>query len=211
MDEYITEQCIIEEYLNNWFTFQELADYLCIPLADVENALIKAGDTKTERKIREHARHINEYYENLGHDFFISSENQRYVDIANYMIDHQSSIRQTADFFGLGKTTIYDYVHEKLPSISIVLYKEVFDVLTQNKSFSTHSKRVIEQVLTSYNLLMQGKSSEEIASLHRNVVQRNLTGRLKSIDLDKYLMAQEVLQEYRSHVFKEDNLLNSRK
>ena len=58
---------------------------------------------------------------------------------------------------------------------------------------------------------MQGKSSEEIASLHRNVVQRNLTGRLKSIDLDKYLMAQEVLQEYRSHVFKEDNLLNSRK
>ena len=30
MKDYITKECIIEEYLNNWFTYDELAEYLCI-------------------------------------------------------------------------------------------------------------------------------------------------------------------------------------
>lgn len=200
MEEYITDECIIEEYLNNWFTYQELAEYLCIPLSGVEEVLGNAleSDQKLAEKIQRHTRYIQRYYEEIDKKHFISDDDQIYVDIAKYMIEQKASIRKTASEFGLGKTTIYDYVHERLPEVSIVLYKQVFDVITYNKSFSTANKQVIEQVLASYELLTQGKSSEEIATtlnVGRNVVQRNLTTRLKSIDPTKHLVAQEILEE----------------
>lgn len=202
MDEYITSQCIIEEYLNNWFTYEELAEYLCIPIEDVQKALDAACevDSKLGAKIRKHTGYIQRYYAEKDSKPFVSEENKIYVTIAEYMIEHKASLNKTAKEFGIGKTTVFDYVHERLPEISIDLYKQVFDVLTHNKSFSTNNKRVIEQVLTSYELLMQGKSSSEIAEVQqvgRNVVQRNLTGRLKAIDSQKYLIAQEILSENR--------------
>lgn len=208
MDEYITSQCIIEEYLNNWFTYEELAEYLCISIADVQKTLDAACevDSKLGAKIRKHTGHIRKYYAEKDSKPFISGENKVYVDIAEFMIEHKASLNKTAKEFGIGKTTVFDYVHERLPDVSIVLYKQVFDVLTYNKSFSTNNKRVIEQVLTSYELLMQGKSSAEIAEAQqvgRNVVQRNLTGRLKSIDSQKYLIAQEILSENRDMALRE--------
>lgn len=202
MESYITSQCIVDEYLSNWFTYQELADYLCIPLGDVQRVLSIASEVnpKIGSKIQRHHNHIEMYYDQLNKQVFINEENQIYVDIAEYMIEHKSSLSQTAHAFGLGKTTISDYVHEMLPGISIVLYKQVFDVLNYNKSFSINNKRVIDQVLTSYSLLMQGMSSEEIANVQnigRNVVQRNLTNRLRLIDEKKYAEAQEILSENR--------------
>lgn len=200
MEEYITDECILNEYLNNWFTYEELATYLCISTEDVKKTLETAGrnDSKLRKKIDEHAQYIRKYELEKDMPIYIERENQIYADVAEYMIVHQSSLRKTAEEFHLGKSTIFDYVHEKLPKVSIVLYKQVFDVLTQNKSFSTNNKKVIEQVLDSYQLLMEGKTSAEIAEAQgvgRNVVQRNLTGRLKAIDSKKYLLAQERLME----------------
>ena len=48
---------------------------------------------------------------------------------------------------------------------------------------------------------MAGKSSEEIGEelgIGRNVVQRNLSGRLKKIDGEKFEMAEMILHTYRS-------------
>lgn len=200
MEEYITNECIVEEYLNNWFTYSELAEYLCIPLSRVHEVLeeILEREDKLAEKIQTHAYYIQRYYEELDKKPYILGDEQIYVDIALYMIENHSSIRKTAAEFNLGKSTVYDYIHEKLPRVSIVLYKQVFDVLTDNKSYSTSNKKVIEQVLTSYDLLAQGKSSEEIATtlnVGRNVIQRNLTNRLRLIDQNKYFMAQEILTE----------------
>ena len=39
MEYEITPKIIIEEYLSNWFTFSELAQYLCIELKAVEDVL----------------------------------------------------------------------------------------------------------------------------------------------------------------------------
>lgn len=216
MDEYITNQCIIEEYLNNWFTYEELAEYLCISISDVQEALDAACevDFKLANKIRKHTSHIQKYDVEKDNAPFISGENRVYVDIAEYMIEHKASLNKTAKEFGIGKSTVFDYVHERLPDISIVLYKQVFDVLTYNKSFSVNNKRVVEQVLTSYELLMQGKNGAEIAEaqhIGRNVVQRNLTGRLKAIDSQKYLIAQEVLSENRDIPLREHRFKSNAK
>lgn len=203
MDEYITDKCIVDEYLNNWFTREELAEYLCIDVSKVNEVLDNVNDQRVKDKIGVHARYISCYYEEMEnpHEPFVTDENEIFIEIAKYMIENHASLRDTADAFGLGKTTVYDYVHERLPGISIILYKQVFDVLNENKSFSTNNRRVIEQVLTCYNMLMSGKSSEEIGEelcLGRNVVQRNLSGRLKKIDGEKFEMAEMILHNYRS-------------
>ena len=203
MDEYITDKCIVDEYLNNWFTREELAEYLCIDVSRVNEVLDNVSDKRVKDKIGVHARYISRYYEEMEnpHEPFVTDENEIFIEIAKYMIENHASLRDTAEAFGLGKTTVYDYVHERLPGISIILYKQVFDVLNENKSFSTNNRRVIEQVLTCYNMLMSGKSSEEIGEelcLGRNVVQRNLSGRLKKIDGEKFEMAEMILHTYRS-------------
>lgn len=203
MDEYITDKCIVDEYLNNWFTREELAEYLCIDVSRVNEVLDNVSDKRVKDKIGVHARYISRYYEEMEnpHEPFVTDANEIFIEIAKYMIENHASLRDTAEAFGLGKTTVYDYVHERLPGISIILYKQVFDVLNENKSFSTNNRRVIEQVLTCYNMLMSGKSSEEIGEelgLGRNVVQRNLSGRLKKIDGEKFEMAEMILHTYRS-------------
>ena len=183
----ITNECIIEEYLNNWFTYEELAQYLCIDVDKVMHTLNNIEDEKLLKKIVHHKELIDMYY---------SSDDEikpleGYVEIlliADYIIKTHSSIRQTAQFFGIGKTTVLDKIHEKLPYISIRKYKEVFDVLMENKSFNTNNKEVIDQIVICYNLITNGISSQEICEklgIGRNVLQRNLTTRLRKINKQK--------------------------
>lgn len=78
----------------------------------------------------------------------------------------------------------------------------------ENKSFSTNNKKVIEQVLTSYNYLAVGNTIEEIGKIQGlswNVVQRNLTTRLSKIDKEKYKIAKEVLSETKLQPLKENS------
>lgn len=211
MEEYITSKCIIEEYLNNWFTYEELAQYLCIPVNDVIRVLDIATDidSKARAKISRHKEHIEKYRAESGKTYFITDDNSVFVEIAEYIIQNHTSIRQTANHYGIGKTTCFDYIHEKLPDISISLYKQVCDVLTDNKSFSTNNKKVIDQVMTSYELLLSGKKGHEISQIQgvgRNVVQRNLTRRLKVIDSSKYDNALRILNKNRELAIAPDGL-----
>lgn len=199
LDDYITKECIIEEYLSNWFTYEELAQYLCISVSDIEDVLEEYCklDEKLNSKVKNHQSNIKKYYEHLNKELYISEDNQKYIDIANLIIFTDCSIRQAAKEFGLGKSTIHDYIHEKLPKISIRHYKNVFDVLMFNKSFSTNNKKVIAQVLESYHYLEMGHTILEISEFQNigwNVVQRNINTRLKRIDKSKYQKAKKILE-----------------
>lgn len=210
-NEYITKQCIIEEYLNNWFTYEELAQYLCIDLTEVENVLdcYCNNDSVLNKKVSKHRWCIDKYYqvlENGGEDCPTNSD-KRIVGIADYIIENKASLRATGKEFGLGKSTIFDYVHEKLPEESIIHYKKVFDVLMANKSFSTNNVRVVRQVLQTYDYLVSGLSTQEIQEcqhLSRNVVQRNLTTRLSKIDKRKYEIAKGILEENQKSPLREN-------
>lgn len=189
----VLRKCIIEEYLSNWFTYEELAKYLCIDVDTVRYTLEEYAklDKALLNKINRHREHIEDYInaELLDRKDYISDENKSYEDIAIYIIKNNASLRQTAAYFHLGKTTIFDYIHEKLPTISIRLYKQVFDVLMENKSFAPDKKEIIEQVMATYESFMRHGSCREVEEelgLSRNVVQRNLTTRLKQISKEKY-------------------------
>lgn len=59
---------------------------------------------------------------------------ERAVDIANYIIEHNATVRQTAKQFGISKSTVHKDVTERLQQINPSLAKKARQVLDMNKS-----------------------------------------------------------------------------
>ena len=59
---------------------------------------------------------------------------ERAIDIANYIIDCNATVRQTARQFGISKSTVHKDVTERLLQINPALAKEARKVLDVNKS-----------------------------------------------------------------------------
>lgn len=212
----ITDNCIIEEYLNNWFTYEELAQYLCISVDRIKSVLENKKlvsnlyDVKKFYKISKHRLNIFYFYNNYSDKEELTDIDKKVIEVAQYIIENKCSVREAGIHFNIGKTTVHDYMNEKLPDISITLYKQVFEVLMENKSFNTDNKAIINQVISAYLLLKEGYSSiqiQERLGMSRNVLQRNLTTRLKRIDEEKYKDAVEILKQNKviplqEHAFK---------
>lgn len=205
IDLKIDEKVIIEEYLNNWFTYEELAQYLCISVKIIDNILnneeliynLYKSKNKKE-KIDLHKYFIDLYSSNPSYEKEqLTDKEKNILMIADYIVQNKSSIRLTANQFDIGKTTLFDWLNEKLPYISINKYRQVFSILMENKTTGVYSTAIQKQVLNCYDLLLSGYSSLQIQSklkLSRNIVQRNLTNRLKIIDLEKHKKAKEILE-----------------
>lgn len=59
---------------------------------------------------------------------------ERAISIANYIIEQNATVRQTAKAFGVSKSTVHKDVTERLPSFNHALAKEARKVLDVNKS-----------------------------------------------------------------------------
>ena len=59
---------------------------------------------------------------------------ERAIDIANYIIENNATVRQTAKQFGISKSTVHIDVTDRLMQINPVLAKEARKVLDVNKS-----------------------------------------------------------------------------
>ena len=59
---------------------------------------------------------------------------ERAVGIANYIIDHNATVRQTAKSFGISKSTVHKDCTERLISINLALAAQTRVVLDLNKS-----------------------------------------------------------------------------
>ena len=58
---------------------------------------------------------------------------ERAVRLGEYLIEHQSTVRDTAAAFGISKSTVHKDVTAVLPKLNTGLYKEVRAVLDVNK------------------------------------------------------------------------------
>ena len=67
-------------------------------------------------------------------DFLKSYIEERAVDIANYIIEKNATVRQTAREFRVSKSTVHKDVTERLRYENPMLYREVKQVLLKNKS-----------------------------------------------------------------------------
>ncbi len=59
---------------------------------------------------------------------------ERAISIANYIIEHDATVRQTAKAFGVSKSTVHKDCTERLEAIDPILAKEARKVLDINKS-----------------------------------------------------------------------------
>lgn len=59
---------------------------------------------------------------------------ERAIDIANYIIENNATVRQTAKQFGISKSTVHKDVTDRLMQINPGLAKEARKVLDVNKS-----------------------------------------------------------------------------
>lgn len=59
---------------------------------------------------------------------------ERAVEIANYIIDNNATVRQTAKQFGISKSTVHKDVTERLTQINPALANSARKVLDLNKS-----------------------------------------------------------------------------
>ncbi|MDL2233442.1 sporulation transcriptional regulator SpoIIID [Ruminococcaceae bacterium OttesenSCG-928-L11] len=59
---------------------------------------------------------------------------ERAVKLAQYIIENNATVRQTAKQFSISKSTVHKDVSERLKIYNEALYKQVKDVLEQNKS-----------------------------------------------------------------------------
>ena len=59
---------------------------------------------------------------------------ERAVDIANYIVERNATVRQAAKRFGVSKSTVHKDVSERLPLINPGLSGEVRKVLDINKA-----------------------------------------------------------------------------
>lgn len=58
---------------------------------------------------------------------------ERCIALAEYLIDHQSTVRSVAQIFGVSKSTVHKDVTHTLKHVDKGLYQEVQKVLQKNK------------------------------------------------------------------------------
>ena len=54
--------------------------------------------------------------------------------LAQYLIEHGGTVRSTANYFGISKSTVHKDLTEKLKRRNTALYSEVSAILRQNKA-----------------------------------------------------------------------------
>ncbi|MCR1900191.1 sporulation transcriptional regulator SpoIIID [Irregularibacter muris] len=59
---------------------------------------------------------------------------ERAVEIANHIIETNTTVRETAKVFGVSKSTVHKDVTERLPKINPTIAQEVKRVLDKNKA-----------------------------------------------------------------------------
>jgi putative DeoR family transcriptional regulator (stage III sporulation protein D) len=80
---------------------------------------------------------------------------ERAISLAQYMIEHKATVRQTASVFGVSKSTVHKDLTEKLPFINHALAAGVREVLDINKS-----ERHIRGGMATKDKYMREKSSQ---------------------------------------------------
>lgn len=58
----------------------------------------------------------------------------RVIEVGRYILESAATVRQTADKFGVSKSTVHKDVTERLPRINANLALQVRDVLELNKA-----------------------------------------------------------------------------
>ncbi len=63
-----------------------------------------------------------------------NEEKERCIRLGEYIVENNSTVRATAAYFGISKSTVHKDLTEKLPHIRMTLYEEAKKVMDRNKA-----------------------------------------------------------------------------
>ena len=84
---------------------------------------------------------------------------ERAVRLGEYIIEHQSTVRDTAAVFGVSKSTVHKDLTAVLPKMNTALYKEVRAILDINKE--ERHLRGGEATKQKYEMLKELRTKKE--------------------------------------------------
>ncbi len=64
---------------------------------------------------------------------YLSSDKERCVTLASYLVENQTTVRAVAARFGISKSTVHKDITQNLKKVNQTLYNEVMLVLDKNK------------------------------------------------------------------------------
>lgn len=64
---------------------------------------------------------------------YISSNKERCVIVASYMLENETTVRNTAKKFGISKSTVHKDVTYNLRNVNPMLHKRIQELLEKNK------------------------------------------------------------------------------
>jgi len=85
---------------------------------------------------------------------------ERCTELAEYIIENKSTVRRTAQRFGISKSTVHKDITEKLEKLNPSLYKDVKQVLELNKA--ERHLRGGEATKLKYKLQKSSKNSDSL-------------------------------------------------
>ncbi len=65
---------------------------------------------------------------------YITSDKERCILLATYLVEHKTTVRATAARFGISKSTVHKDITRTLRYVNRGLYEAVKEVLEQNKN-----------------------------------------------------------------------------
>lgn len=125
------------------------------------------------------------------------------LNIADYIIESKSSLRETANHFHIGKTTIGDYMKYKLPLISTDKTIQVSAIISSKTCTKELTDELKDRIYFEYELLMRGYTLKQIAYLlnaNYPMVQRDLSSRIYRISDEMGDLAKEKLNSNKAKI-----------
>ena len=111
------------------------------------------------------------------------------IEIADYIIDTNSSTRKSSDHFNISNATVSTLMNELLPKLDSKKHLQVQTILNKNKPKRIVDDEVKERVISAANLIKEGFTVEEIAKAKQvtiHVINEDLQTRLPKISKELY-------------------------
>lgn len=129
------------------------------------------------------------------------TDEERYrkiIEIANYIIQNNSSTRKAADAFGISNATVSDWMNDLLKKIDSKKFFKVQQILKMNKPKTIEDIEIRKRVLEAAKLITQNYTVDQIAGkfgVTINVIHEDLQTRLPRISIELYNEVKKILRK----------------
>lgn len=128
--------------------------------------------------------------------FTDDERNEKAIEVANYIIENNSSTRKAAEKFNISNATVYDWMNYLLKNLNLNKYLKVQEILRSNKPKTVEDDSVRDRVIKAAELITQDFTVEEIAKcigVTVNVINEDLQTRLPRISTQRYNEVKKIL------------------